>query len=528
MTLSLPVRVASAGEAVALDAETIAGGVPSRALMRVAGAHTAAVIAARYGDRLWNGVTVYTGPGNNGGDGWVIAGALARTGAPVHVCEVVPTKSADAIAERAAALPAVGLDEPSGGGIVIDAMLGTGARGRPRGSVAEAVARINTRRAQGDAIIAVDVPTGVDATTGAHEGCVQADLTVTFGTMKRGHLLARGACGTTVVVDIGLTGDGNASLPVMVDQPWVADRIPLIPFDAHKGIRKKLAVIAGGPGMGGAGILATQAALHSGLGMIQVVTHPANVGALQARIPEALTKTFPMDDGALQSLAKWADALLLGPGLEPTDETRTLIERLLRAFDGPVVMDAGALSVYTGKIDVLAAALDKRPAVITPHPLEFGRLAGVDVETVLAQRFDIAAEIAKQLHVAVLLKGTPTVVTAPDGARFVSATGTAALGTSGSGDTLSGIVATLLAQTCEPYAAAAAGAWVHGRAAELCDGVRGIALGDIAGNLPKVWRAIEAERRVRGGVRDEMPAADSDARPRYPVLVELRSVGNGW
>jgi NAD(P)H-hydrate epimerase len=505
-----PVRVASAAEAAALDAATIASGVPSGALMRVAGTQAAAIIAARYGDRLGNGVTVYTGSGNNGGDGWVVAAALARAGVPVSVSEVADAHSLDAVAERTVALGLVALNDSPGGGIVIDALLGTGATGAPRGVIAEAVAKINARRAHGDIIVALDLPTGVDATTGVHAPCVRADLTITFGTCKRGHLLARDACGTIAVVDIGLSPDAGTALPVLADHDWVAEQIPAIAFDAHKGTRKKLAIIAGDVGMGGAGILAAQAALRSGIGMVKVATHPFNVSAFQSRIPEVLAETLPLGDDALHGLAQWADAMVIGPGLETATETREVIERVLSVFGGPVLLDAGALSTYNGELDALATLLRGRLTVLTPHPLEFGRLAGHHIDVVLSRRFDIGVEVAARLGATVLLKGAPTVVTTPDGTRSVIASGTAALGTAGSGDTLSGIVATLLAQTSDPYLAATCGAWVHGEAAARCDSVRGVTLDDVMAHLPNVWRTL----------------THASTRVRYPILAELRSTGD--
>jgi hydroxyethylthiazole kinase-like uncharacterized protein yjeF len=525
VTLTLPtrngafVRVASGTDAAAIDAAAIAAGIPSRALMRAAGAAAAAVIVERYGDRLRHGATVYTGPGNNGGDGWIVAAALARAGVAVHVAEIVPSKSPDAVAERAAAYDGVVHDEPGGGGVVIDAMLGTGATEAPRGAIADAITRIAARRTGGDVVVALDIPTGVDATHGASAAHVVADLTISFGTCKRGQLLARDACGDIAVVDIGLPISAGPTLPVLIDRRWVAANVPVIPASAHKGVRKKLAVIAGGEGMGGAGILATTAAMRSGIGMVQVVTDRANLSPLQTRVPEALTKTLPLDDAALESLTSWANVLLIGPGLPANDTTRTLVHRLLRAFDCPVVLDAGALAAYGDDLAGLAADLRNRLAVITPHPLEFARLAGTTVDDVVARQFDVASQMAKQLGATVLLKGTPTVITAASGARFISATGTAALGASGSGDTLAGIVATLLAQSCEPHVAAACGAWIHGRAAERCAGVRGVVLDDIVAQLPPLWREVER-------ARDGAIVCDDEAwSARYPVIDVLRSVG---
>ena len=332
-----------------------------------------------------------------------------------------------------------------------------------------------------------------------------ADLTVTFGSCKRGLLIAREHCGAIVTVDIGLLADKPQTLPVLIDATFVKTHTPSIAFDAHKGIRRKLGIVAGAAGMGGAALLAAEAALRSGIGMVKVATDSSNVTALQARLPEALTTALPGDEASAKALAHWADALLVGPGLGATPEVRRMVDQLLDVFDGPVVLDADALNIYAGDLDALGRALRGRPAVITPHPLEFARLIGADAETVLAERFDAGVQPARMLNAVVLLKGTPTVVFTPAGDRYVIAAGTAALGTGGSGDALGGIIATLLAQTDAPEHAAACGAWIHGRAAERCGVVRGTTLHDVLDELRAVWSE---------------PAAAS----RYPAIAELSAV----
>jgi len=506
-------HVATADQASRVDAAAISAGIPSRALMRVAGCHAATIIRERYADRLASGVTVYTGSGNNGGDGWVVAGALARAGVTVHVCEVIGAASPDAVAERNEVRDLVAEGEPSGSGVIVDAILGTGSRGLLRDPVVSAVQRINAHRASGAAIVALDLPTGVDATSGigAEQGVplhVTPDLTVAFGTCKQGHLLARDACGDVVIVDIGLRAQWTEALPQLVDQAWVAKSIPPIPFDAHKGTRKKLAIVAGGAGMGGAVLLAIHGALRSGIGMTKVITDPSNIESVRTRFPEALTETLPLADEALHALNAWCDVALIGPGLPATPDTRALIERFLKVVEVPVVLDAGALTAFAGDYGALSSAIGRRAAILTPHPLEYARLKGLDVADVLARRFDVGLDVA-QSNVTLLLKGAPTIVTGPFFRRFVSAAGSAALGTAGSGDTLGGIVATLLAQIGDAPSAAAAGAWVHGRAAELCRTIRGVTLDDIVAQLPAVWEEL---RTV--------------AASPYPVLAELKREWN--
>jgi NAD(P)H-hydrate epimerase len=451
------------------------------------------------------GVTIVTGPGNNGGDGWALATALDAVGISVGVREVVRSRTPDAVAERAVAerlLTATSL----AGGVIVDAMLGTGNTGDLRGAMLGVAQEMAAARARGAAIVALDLPSGVNATkgatqgaahgaaqsgdqsrdqgaTGAPRGTVVADLTISFGTCKRGNLVSRAMCGEIVVVDIGL-GAAPAEIPTLVDAGLVGANVPVIPPDAHKGTRRSVAVVAGAENMGGAAILAATGAMRSGVGLVQVITAPGNFAPVHTRIPEALVAPLQK---ASETIDNWADAVLIGPGLRRDDATRSLIRMVLSEWRGPVVVDAGALSAIDGDLDALAATLRGRPAVITPHPAELSRLIGRDVRYVLDNRFDVGLDVARTLGAAVLLKGTPSVISETDGTRFVVASGTQVLATGGSGDALGGIVATLLAQGCAPGMAAACAAWVHGRAAELTPGVRGYRLMDVLDRLPQAW-----------------------------------------
>ena len=518
------VRVVTGLEAAERDRATIAAGVPPRALMQRAGAATAAEIALRHRERLKAGVLVLVGPGNNGGDGWVIARALAAAGVRVRVCEVVPASSEDARAERAHAVPLVELvldtttkdlltnaDVYRGEGIVVDAVLGTGASGAPRGPMGAAMKGIRAMRDRGATVVAVDLPTGVDATTGETFAPVRADVTFTYGTLKRGHLLARAACGRIVVLDIGLRAPDDSDVtPEIVNGAWVAQHVPEFAPDAHKGSRKKIAIVGGGAGMSGAAILAARAAWRSGVGMVKLVVAPESLASVREAEPQSLTTRWPSSvDDAKREIAAWADVVALGPGLGASSGTRAIVEHVLRSFPGPVVLDADAINAFNADVNAIGSLLNGRPAVLTPHAAEFGRLAGIAVDDVLARRFVVALPVARHTRAVVLLKGQPTMVTAPTGERLVSAAGTPLLAAAGSGDILTGMVATLLAQIGDPQIAAACAAWVHGRAASLAQRghstPRGLTLDDVLEQLPRAWS-------VRGGPT------------RYPVLFELSPV----
>jgi NAD(P)H-hydrate epimerase len=470
--------------------------------MQRAGAAAAAEITARFASLLARGVLVLAGPGNNGGDGWVIARALNAIGITVGVVSPEDPRSRDCIAEHDLALESVSRAAAyTGEGIVIDALLGTGNSGAPRGNIARALDIIDLARSRGAAIVAIDLPSGLDATSGAHEGAKTADLTITFGNLKRGHLVARGLCGDIVALDIGLAPWMEQGMP-FADARWLRSVLTPIGAESHKGTRKKLVVQGGGPGMAGAVILGLRAALASGIGMVKARVHPSTVDAIHAAVPAALIDQWSNDT----SSDEWADVLVIGPGLGLGPDRRADVERAIRRHRGPVLLDADALSAFADDAAAMRKVLDGKPALITPHVVECARLMGVDSKVVLDRRFEIGGELADRTGATVLLKGVPTIITTPDGRSMVVAEGTPVLATGGSGDLLCGIAGTLLGQMPDPLAAAACAAFIHGRAARLAGAfVRGTTLEQVLEMLPNAWRI-------------------PDDPPRYPVLAELQAV----
>ncbi|HEX7980415.1 MAG TPA: NAD(P)H-hydrate dehydratase [Gemmatimonadaceae bacterium] len=513
------VAVVDAATAAACDAAAIASGIPSRALMQRAGAAVAAELVSRLGYVVEQGVIVATGAGNNGGDGWVVAHALHAAGVRVRVVECVAARTPDAIAEREVAIAAGvattrEIDDVLAGGedVAIDALLGTGftADGALRGDIALAVEKLCELEKRGATIVSLDLPTGLDASTGQQVGPLRAALTITFGTVKRGHLIARGACGEIVVVDIGLGAHARnaASAMQLASATWFSNTLPRIAADAHKGTRAKIAIVGGAPGMAGASVLAARSALRSGAGLVKCVVSPASLQAVQEAEPAALGAVWPTEDPEVDALANWADAMLIGPGLG-SKGARAMVERLLDVFEGPVVLDADALNAFARDIPSLARTIGKRAALLTPHPAEFGRLVGLDVESVLAERFDHPARLAAEAGAAVLLKGVPTTVAGATGTVHIVAEGTPVLATGGAGDILGGIAATLLAHTGgDAVSAGALAAFAHGRAAAAVSArqVRGYTLDDVLVSLPAVW-----------SLQPDV------ARP--PILAELPRVG---
>ena len=513
--LRAPVRITTARESAARDAAAIAAGTPSAALMQRAGEGAASIIAQRFAKRLAGGVAVLAGSGNNGGDGWIVARALAAHGVKVRVVPAGDPRTPDAAAARVAALATKGVSVASETGdarVVVDALLGTGAQGEPRGAVASAIAMLAPARAHGARIVALDLPSGLDADTGASHHAVRADLTITFGTLKRGLAIARDIAGAIIVLDIGLGASGDDDgAPELVTAAWARAQVPAIGATAHKGIRKKLAIVGGQPGMAGATILAARAAMRSGIGMVRLVVARESLPVVQAAAPHATAAAWPSrDEDVRDAITDWADAVLLGPGLGDSPASRALAERVLGSFRAPVVVDADALNVFKGDAASLGALLTGRPALLTPHAAECARLLATSTEDVLARRFEIGVELATLAQAAVILKGVPTVVSDRAGVRRVCVAGTPALAAAGSGDLLAGIAATLLAQTGRAAASGATAAWAHGRAAELaCEGrsVRGVTLDHVERALSAVW-------------------TEAVTAPRAPVLAELSAVGD--
>ena len=505
----MTVLVTSAAEAAALDAATIAAGTPSGDLMRRAGIAAAAEIVRLLGDRARAGARVLAGGGNNGGDGWVVGAELARRGIPVQVIEIAAARTDDAKAAKAEASAALAsAKHPGDGAAIVDAMIGTGSSGRPRGALAAAVKAIAKARAAGAYVVSLDLPSGLDATSGASDGAVTADATLTFGSVKRGHLVSRASCGRIVLLDIGLLPPApDTQLPELLSAGDVYPVIPPIPARAHKGTRKKVAVVGGSEGMAGAVLLAAQAAFRSGVGLLRLCVAEGSVSAVHGAAPAALVTEWQPDTEFDDSNTAWADAVVIGPGLGKTARAKRFAEHVFRGRARLLVVDADGLNIFSRDSQELVELLDGRPDVLTPHPAELVRLLQRDTHTVDAKRFEIALDAARLFGAVVLLKGTPTVIAAPDGEIRVSATGTPALATGGSGDLLAGMIGTLLAQTGDPFASAYASAWIHGRAAELATGdrnSRGTTLDDVLRMLPEAWQPVK--EKLAPGVLAELPA----------------------
>lgn len=494
--------IVSPEQAAAWDARAAARGIALATLMESAGRAATAVLLRAFPTQARQGVLIAVGPGHNGGDGWVMARALARLEVPVAVASLpgpyAPLTEAMATLARAEGVREVAADGPwPAAGVAVDAILGTGAQGPPRGAAAGLMERLLEWEVP---LLAVDGPTGLDLGTGVVHGMPRADLTVTFGGFRRGHLLARDEVGEVVVVDIG---------HVPADPAWprfVADgdaRAWLVPLHAtdHKGDRGRVTVVGGDAGMGGAARLAGRAAFAAGAGLVHVVAPEPTVAALRASDADLQTLVHPLAGEitpALAELAARSDVLVIGPGLGRASG-RDAFVLALAARAPRVVLDADALTVLATRRDALAALARDRCVVLTPHPGEFRALVPEAAGLRDTDPWAAAAEASRRTGCTVLLKGVPTVVASGDGRGLTVAAGNPGLATGGSGDVLSGVLGAVLARQADASRAAAVAAQSLGRAADLAARrvtARGMRPTDVIAALADVWREWALQGRL--------------------------------
>jgi ADP-dependent NAD(P)H-hydrate dehydratase / NAD(P)H-hydrate epimerase len=488
------------------DQRAGAAGVELATLMETAGRAVAAVLADRFAHLLRSGVLVASGPGNNGGDGWVLARALHRLDVPVWVTS---TGTGTELRERMARLArGEGVREvaPDGPwpsvGIAIDALLGTGATGAPRPAVATLLARILDL---GLPILAIDGPTGIDLLSGVVHGSTRADVTVTFGGFRRGHLLARDEVGSIVVTDIGHPPP-DPSWPAVVTDHQAADWLRRLRASDHKGERGRVVVVGGSAGMYGALRLAARSAFAAGAGLVHAVAPADTVAMLVEAEPDVQTLAQAFDQSptqALLDLIARADALVIGPGLGRDPSRREFVTALVDAATA-AVLDADALIAFAGAAKELAALSRRKPVVLTPHPGEFRTLFPELASTRELDPWAAAAKAAESSGATVLLKGVPSVIASERSQLLTVIAGNPGLATGGSGDVLSGLVGTGMAQGLEPPFAAAFGAQALGRAADLAarrHTARGLRPMDVVQALPDLWREWEVLRVARPAAR---------------------------
>jgi NAD(P)H-hydrate epimerase len=361
-------------------------------------------------------------------------------------------------------------------------------------------------------VVAVDGPTGVDLLSGTVHGAPRAELTVTFGGLRRGHLLARDEVGDVLVVDIGHP-PAEPTWPALVADRDAAEWLPRLRAGDHKGTRGRVVVVGGDAGMTGAVRMAARAAFAAGAGLVHAVAPSETVAALVQAEPDLQTLAHAFDQEpspALRELVARADAVVIGPGLGRASGRKEWVSAVAGEARA-VVLDADALVAFQGAVDDLRTLAEGRALVLTPHPGEF---SGLFPELASRRELDpwgAAAAAAERSGAVALLKGVPTVVAAPDRPALTVAAGNPGLATGGSGDVLSGLIGTALAQELEPRTAAALGAQALGRAADMAArrvSARGLRPMDVIAALTELWREWELLRR-------------SPPPPRPPILLEL-------
>lgn len=463
------------------DRAAIAAGTAGSLLMENAGAAVAREITRRWSPRP---VTVLCGPGNNGGDGFVVAVALAHGGWPVRVALLGERHRLRGDAQFHAARWSGGVEEVSpaaieGAQLVVDALFGSGLRRPLDPQVLATLSAVSQRRVP---LVAVDIPSGVMGDTGESVGAVQASCTVTFARKKPGHTLLPGRelCADTVVADIGIPPDVLETLPI---DTWENDpmlwrpALPRVNSSANKYTRGH-ALLCGGYPMTGASRLAARAAARIGAGLTTVAVPEKAFSVYAAALTSIMVQPLARDGDFARLLSDPRhSALLIGPGAGVNDTTRQTALEMLRTAR-PVLLDADAITVFASRSAELARAI-RGPCVMTPHEGEFAR-----VFDARGGKLERARAAARQSGAIMVLKGADTVVAAPDGRATVNTNAPAGLATAGSGDVLAGLILGLLAQGMDAFLAASAAVWIHGAAAAA------FGPGLIAEDLPDLVPAV--------------------------------------
>lgn len=457
--------------------------IPGRVLMESAGRAAALVLARIHPHGRIIGIA---GSGNNGSDLLVMLRVLHSWGRDVAVI-AVGSSPPDATLLHGAGVDIIAADNAgdslSRADILVDGMLGTGAQGPPRGRIIDWIRRVNEA---GVPVVALDLPSGVDATSGAvADNAVCADTTISFGWPKLGLMLhpARAYCGRLVAVEIGFPQGCVAAQAHVITPAWVRARLPVRDASAHKGTAGRLLVLGGHEGMAGAAAIAARAALRAGAGLLRIASSSSNRVVLQTLVPEAtfLDRTsLGADD--LESM----HAVVAGPGLGKDDEARSSLADALAFMKGrSCLLDADALNIHAEDPGALREIAADRPLVMTPHARELSRITRHSLDDILADMPGAARAAAREFNCVVLLKGQPSMIALPDGALLVNGVGSSDTATAGMGDQLAGTIGAFLAGGCAPSHAAALGLFLSGRAADLAGLGRSLGPDDVSEHIAR-------------------------------------------
>ncbi len=505
-------KVVTAEEMREIDRKTIEEvGIPAGVLMERAGSAVAARIREFFTRRK---VIVLAGSGNNGGDGVVAARELFNSGWNVKVLligkkeKLSPDCRNQLNIARKIGLPMqfrtkiTSADLHSA--LVVDALLGTGLNKDVKGAAAEAIAFLTDSESP---VVSVDIPSGISSDTGQVMGsAVKADYTVTFGLPKRGHLLYPGAecAGKLFVDDIGFPEGLLTSDEVkveIVEKRIISLLVPERPRYSHKGDYGHVLIVAGSRGKTGAALMAARACLRAGSGLVTIGVPESLLDLFQSRVTEEMTLPLPDNgDGSLSSkaadlilnfLSGKADVLAIGPGIGVTRETQKIMKEIIQSSRSPLVIDADGINSIA---DISVFEKAQAPAVITPHPGEMARLIRSRRSDIERDRISTALSVSRETGADLILKGVPTVVAEPGGRAFVNSTGNPGMATAGTGDVLTGIVASFIGQGLNPVDASVAGVYMHGLAGDVAASEKGehsLIASDIIEALPEAFKWLK-------------------------------------
>jgi ADP-dependent NAD(P)H-hydrate dehydratase / NAD(P)H-hydrate epimerase len=472
------VPLLSAAEMRAWDERAIQRvGIPERVLMESAGRAAAAVIQRLYPRGR---VVAAVGRGNNGGDALVALRTLRSWGREVGIVAVGEASLQPSLL-HGWPLEAEGGDADlafARAEVLVDGILGTGARGAPREPQASCIELLNR---SGRPVVALDGPSGIDLTTGKAAGAaVRAEVTITFGAPKRGLLLYPGRlhAGRILAVEIGFPPQQEETA-ALITAAWARGRLPSVKPNAHKGTLGNVVVVAGSSGVAGAAVLVGTGAARAGAGKVYLLSTPENREILQVALPEALFQE--RDAPGAETLLQSADVVVVGPGIGTGDGAAALLRRVLSTGEAPLLLDADALTLIARDPTLLDRAT--RPCLLTPHPGEMSRLLDRPVAEIAADPFAVVSEAVDRFGCAVLLKGAPSLVAAPGARILANVAGHSGIATGGMGDTLAGVAVALLATGCSPRDAGALALYLCGRAAEIAGRGRSLLPRDVADHL---------------------------------------------
>ncbi len=513
-------KVVTAAQMRQIDKDTIEGiGIPGIVLMETAGSEIVRLIERHYPTAQRIGV--FVGKGNNGGDGLVIARQLAHAGREVQIFLVSPAESftgeartnLDIAKNLGLQIEEILTDSTSIHAIrcelLVDTIFGTGLRGAVQEPISNIINAINNLSIP---ILAVDLPSGLDADTGGPLGtCVQADRTVTIGLPKRGLLVHPGAefAGKLEVIDIGFPQQVIDAQNIKVHwttqkdaTKWIPPRLPA----SYKGSYGRVLVVAGSTGMTGAASLTSEASLRTGAGLVTLAIPKSLNSILEVKLSEVMTLPLPETEAGslaesstsaiLEYAKKTKSILAIGPGLSQHPETVTLVHQLInenhkQELGLRIVIDADGLNALAQVTELIS--LLGTEAVLTPHPGEMARLTNIPISTLEANRIGTAEEFTNEYGVTLVLKGAPTVTANPDGNVWINSTGNSGMATAGMGDVLTGIIAGLMAQNVPSETAAVLGVYLHGLAGDIAAerlGMHGLIAGDVLQAIPQAISSL--------------------------------------